>query len=70
VLNLEGAFNAPLGNSAQLRVSGVSRYHEGYRKIVGIPGMDLHGVDSELCQGTVARLRTTATLIRRAMRSG
>lgn len=30
-VNLEGAVNLPLGDSVQLRVSGVSIYHAGYR---------------------------------------
>jgi iron complex outermembrane recepter protein len=31
MLNLEGAINVPLNDRVQLRVSGTSRYHRGYR---------------------------------------
>ena len=31
MMNLEGAMNLPLGDIVQVRVSAISRYHEGYR---------------------------------------
>jgi iron complex outermembrane receptor protein len=35
-LNVEGAVNLPLSDKVQLRVSGVSRKHDGYRTLTGI----------------------------------
>ena len=39
-MNLEGAVNLPLSNAVEVRVSAISRYHEGYRDNPGFPNGD------------------------------
>jgi iron complex outermembrane receptor protein len=39
-MNLEGGMNLPLGDVVQVRISGISRYHEGYRDNPGFPNGD------------------------------
>jgi iron complex outermembrane receptor protein len=47
-VNLEGAFNVPINDKVQMRFSGLSRRHDGYRTVTGV---NLRGDDDNTKSG-------------------